>query len=175
MQRLRVGVLAATIVTTLLTVTGCASGSAKATSSDSSAHYVAFGVSGGEYKWLPPRVTPAEEPGGRPMIAAGAGRDPVTGSTMFPVVQGTGAVLTDPSKALVRYVEQSWDGKHTAHDSWRSPGHAEAVGSADPVAAQIHLALTQARVGDLIEIVAPASVVAVAGQSAVIVIAVEAG
>jgi hypothetical protein len=166
---------AATILLALLAVPSCASRSATATSSDGSSRYVAFGVSGGEYKWLPPKVIPAKEPGGRPTIAAGAARDPVTGSTMLPIVQGAGAVLTDPSKARVRYLQQSWDGKHIAHDSWQSPGHAEAIVLGDPVATQIYLALAKARVGDLIEIVAPADVGAADGQSAVIVVEVEAG
>jgi hypothetical protein len=89
---------------------------------------------------MPPKVTAANTPHGRPTVAAGAGRDPVTGSTMLHILEGNGATVTDASQVRIR------------------------------------LALLQARVGDLIEVVAPAdSVNAVAGQSAVMVIAVEPG
>ncbi|HEU5270684.1 MAG TPA: hypothetical protein VFU36_12225 [Jatrophihabitans sp.] len=176
-QWLRLSTAALGAVATLLAATGCGSGTAMTASSPgtgSSHRAVTAAVQGGEYAWTPPKVKPAGTPTGRPTVEPGPGRDPVTGSTMFTIKFGTGAAVTDPSTARVRYIQQSWDGKHIAHDGWQSSGQAEPV-TLGGVGTRIYLALLKARVGDLIEVVAPVrSTAAVAGQSAVIVIAVEA-
>lgn len=176
-QRLLFGSAAATAVAALLAVTGCGSGTAVSASSDggtSGARTVTFNLSGGEYAWTPPKVVPASTPNGRPKVSPGVGRDPVTGATMMPITWGDGAKVTDPTQVRVRYIRQSWDGKHIAHDSWQSPGRAEPV-PIDGSAPRIVLALLDAHVGDLVEVVAPARATeAVAGQSAVLVIAIEA-
>jgi hypothetical protein len=176
-HRLRFGSMAAGAVAGLLAVAGCGSGTAVSASSDggsSSNQAVTVDIAGGEYAWIPPKVVPASTPQGRPVVSPSAGRDPVTGSTMMRIVQGDGAKVTDPNQVRVRYLRQSWDGKHIAHDTWQSSGPAEPV-PIDGSAPRIVLAVLYAHVGDLVEVVAPVSATeAVAGQSAVLVIAIEA-
>jgi hypothetical protein len=133
-------------------------------------NYVAVGINGGEYRWKPPTVRPASNPDGRPEVAAGLGPDPISGSVIMPIVQGTGPALTNPNQARVRYIHQSWDASKVVHDSWQNGGAPEAIPD-DDVGARISLILNRAHVGDLYELVLSArSFAAVNGQSAVVVV-----
>jgi hypothetical protein len=97
----------------LLGVSGCGSGKSGGSSSASTgskAGYTTSVVSGGQYAWTPPSVRAAGKPDGRPTVEAGHGPDPLTGSSTRLITVGTGGPVTDPSRARVRYVLQSWDG-----------------------------------------------------------------
>lgn len=156
-------------------VSGCASQSAAgpAPAPKSSSHEViAVGIIGGDYRWTPPIVRPASSPDARPEVLAGKGPDPVSGSVLEPIVEGTGPALTDPARARIRYIQQSWDGSTVVHDSWQNSGSSEPVPT-DAVGARISLALARAHIGDLYELVlSTRSAAAVNGQSAVLAVLV---
>src|SRR5579872_1268085 len=126
-------------VSTTAAITGCAShATSEAAAKPMASNYIAVGINGGEYRWKPPTVQPASNPDGRPEVAAGAGPDPVSGSVIMPLVQGTGPALTNPNQARIRYIHQSWDASTVVHDSWRNGGAPEALPD-DDVGARIGL------------------------------------
>ena len=104
----------------------------------------------GNYRWALPEVK-LDTPGAAPVIVAPRAPDPITGSAVVPLQEGTGAPFTELSRIRLRYVQQSWAGQ-VLHDSWRDPAHAEAVPSGR-LGDKIHAAVLRAHQGDIIEIV----------------------
>ena len=171
----RVG-LSATSIGVVLCLVGCASAKEQATTEHtapvSAAAPATYGLSmttGGQYRWSFPRVVPVDG-GARPTVEAGDGSDPKTGSGVTPVSRSTTMTPLDPTGVRVRYIHQSWDGRHVVHDSWQNNAPPEPIPS-DVAGGRIRLLLNQAHAGDVWElVVSPNSAAAVAGQSGVIVV-----
>ena len=169
-------VLAVSICCSTVVLTGCASANQAASSGPSGQPSVkesgmlhGVALTGGTYRWELPHVTLPAREGNRPSLPAGPGPDPVTGSTMYKLRDGSGAAVVEADQAKVRWLSQSWDGQHVGHDSWATAAMGEPLPSGY-LGARMQLAALHGQVGDLYEIVAPANKAGIAGQSAIVVV-----
>lgn len=105
-----------------------------------------------------------------PTIVAPTAPDPMTGSAILPLRYGDGAPFTTLARVRLRYVRQSWHGR-VLHDSWRNPGHPEAVPTG-PLGDEIFGAVLRAHRGDIIEIVLAADPGS-GGESSVVVLSLD--
>lgn len=107
-------------------------------------------LKGGTYHWALPKIDLGDADSA-PTILTPTAPDPITGSAILPLRSGNGAPFTKLARVRLRYVQRSWHGQ-VLHDSWKEPGHPEAVPTSS-TGDEMFGALLRAHQGDVIEIV----------------------